>query len=284
MKLVEIDGVEYEVLSFSRNLVKILTNPWKNRLGHRGILKKIMLWSGSPLAKESMVRPGGWRAMEIIYENAEPLNRLDALSCRYNPFPMALRNRKRYVTKRIAELIQEYEQKTDHIYIVGVGAGPGTNTQEGILKSGVDKEKITAYLIDKDTDAFDYGLRAAKGRGLEGRVHYVEGDALEIKKHLPKGIRPHIVKMIGIVEYLTDAQLKEILQPVYEVLVPGGALITHSLVDAHNSGPFLRRILNWHVHTRTEEAATQLIREAGFTSMDSFTTPMKIYSVITARK
>ena len=62
MKFIEIDGVEYEVFSFCRNLLKVLLNPVKNWLAHRWILQKIMLWSGSPLAKESMERPGGWRA------------------------------------------------------------------------------------------------------------------------------------------------------------------------------------------------------------------------------
>lgn len=284
MKFVEIDGVQYEVFSFGRGLLKRLTNPWKNWLAHPGVLKQIMLWSGSPLARESMGRPGGWRAMEIIYENAEPLNLLDAISCRYNAFPMALRNRKRYVTHKIAALINEFEGKTDHIYVVGVGAGPGTNIQEGILKSAVDKDRVTAYLIDMDSDAFEYGKEAARKRGLEDRVHYVQGDAREIEKHLPTDIRPHIVKMIGIVEYFSDAQLGEMLEAIHETLTPGGVLITHSLVDYHHSIPFLKRVLDWHIHPRTYGRTARLLREAGFKSMDSFTTPMNIYTVIAARK
>jgi cyclopropane fatty-acyl-phospholipid synthase-like methyltransferase len=197
---------------------------------------------------------------------------------------MALRNRKRYVTTKIGALINEFSESNEHIHLVGVGAGPGTNTQEGILKSGIDKERVTAYLIDMDSDAFDYGREAAKKRGLQDRVHYVEGDAREIRKHLPQGIQPHICKMIGIVEYLTDEQLLEILEAIREVLVPGGAVITHSLEDYHNSGPFLHRILNWHIHTRTEQATIDILKQAGFDELESFTTPMKIYSVITARK
>ncbi|NOZ21529.1 MAG: methyltransferase domain-containing protein [Planctomycetes bacterium] len=284
MKFVKVDGVEYEVLSPWRNFVKVMTNPWKNLLGHPWVLKKIMLWSGSPLARESMERPGGWRAMEIVYENAEPKNSIDAMACRYNPFPMALRNRKRYVTKRIAELINEYKEHTDKICVVGVGAGPGTNIQEGIVLSGIDKDAVTAYLVDVDSGAFEYGKEAAKKRGLDRQVHYVEGDAREIKKHLPINIQPHIVKMIGIVEYLSDEQVRELFTAMCEALAPGGAIITHGLVDYHNSLRFLRRVLNWHIHTRTGEDTMRLLKEAGFGEMDSFTTPMNIYTIITARK
>ncbi|MEW6355665.1 MAG: class I SAM-dependent methyltransferase family protein [Planctomycetota bacterium] len=284
MKFVEIDGVKYEVLSPWRNFLKVITNPWKNLLGHPWVLKKIMLGSGSPLAQESMVRPGGWRAMEIIYENAEPKNAIDAMACRYNPFPMALRNRKRYVTKRIAELIREFKEKVEKICVVGVGAGPGTNIQEGIVKSEIDKNSVTAYLIDLDSDAFAHGREAARRRGLEGQVHYIQGDAREIKRHLPIHIQPHIVKVIGIVEYLSDEQVRELFAVMHEALATGGAIITHGLVDSHNSLPFLKRVLNWHIHCRTGEDTRRLLEEAGFTDIASFTTPMNIYTIITARK
>jgi len=282
MKFVEIDGTQYEVLSFFKNVAKVLTNPFRNFLLPKWVLRVFMKYSGSPLVEESLKRPGGWRAMEIIYENAPPVGFIDAVSLRYGPFPMALRNRRKYVTKKIAGLIKQHAENGP-VTILGVGAGPGTYVQEGIVLSGVDKSLVTVYLVDIDDDAFEYGMKKARERGLEDRVNFIKGDAREIRKYLPD-IKPQIVKMIGLMEYFTDDQVKELMKVLYEVMAPGGSLITHGLVDYHNFTPFLARMLNWHIIQRTGEQMAAMMEGCGFKNIESFETPMKIYTIVTGEK
>jgi SAM-dependent methyltransferase len=281
-KIVEQDGIQYEVFGRRQKIRHVISNPIKNYVFPAKWLRKIMVWSGSPLVQESLRRPGGWKAMEIIYKNDPPINFIDAISVRDACFPMAIRNRKKLVTKIIADLVKSYTQ-SGCVVIVGVGAGPGTNIQEGILASGVDKSKTAAYLIDMDSDAFEYGKEAAKKRGLEEVVHYIQGDAREIKKHLPN-TAPHVVKMIGILEYLNDDQVLELFRAMHAAMAPGGSIITHSLVDAHGARPFLERALNWHIYTRTPEHATQLLERAGFKETTGKPEPMGIYTILVAKK
>jgi len=284
MKFVNIDGVDYEVLSVTRNILKCLMNPLRNYILPVWLMKLIMRGSESPLMKESLRRPGGWRAMEIIYENAEPVDFIDSITVRYNPFPMGLRNRKRYVTRKIASLIREFADD-DPVVIVGLGSGPGTNVREGILLSGVPKEKIVVYLIDIDDDAFEYGRKKAEECGIGECMHFIKGDAREVRNILPD-VTPHIVKMIGIVEYLNDDELTEILKSVYEFMPPGSVLITHNLVDYHNSTPLLKRLVNWSVYERTKDRLVEILEGCGFKreKMELFEEPMKIYTIVTARK
>lgn len=282
MKVVEQDGIQFEVFSLRQKIRQILSNPFKNWLLPTSLLRKIMLSSGSPIVMESLRRPGGWKVMEIIYKNAPPVGFIDELSLRDGCFPIAIRNRKKLVTHIIGGLIKKYA-KGGKVVIVGVGAGPGTNIQEGILLSGVDKRKIVAYLIDMDSDAFEYGQEAAKQRGLAEVVNFIQGDAREIHKYLPN-IAPHIVKMIGILEYLNDDQALDIFTAMHKAMAPGGSLITHSLEDVYNTRPFLRRALNWHIYTRTPKHVTQLLECAGFKVITAKAEPMGIYTVLVAEK
>ncbi len=282
MKLVERDGIQFEVFSLRQKIRHTVTNPFKNWLMPAGLLRKIMVWSGSPIVLESLHRPGGWKAMEIIYKNAKPINIVDAVAVRDGCFPIAIRNRKRLVTKTIADLVKQYAGQ-GCVVIVGVGAGPGTNTQEGILLSGVEKQKVAAYLIDMDSEAFEYGREAAKQRGLSESVHFIQGDAREIHKHVPN-IAPHIVKMIGILEYLNDDQVAELFRILHEAMAPGGAIVTHSIEDVYNTRPFLQRVLNWHIYTRTPEHVTQILERSGFRDTFARPEPMGIYTVLVAKK
>ena len=281
-KMVEQDGIQFEVFSLRQKIRHRVANPFKNWLLPGSLIRKIMVWSGSPIVLESLHRPGGWKAMEIIYQNDPPIGFIDALSVRDACFPMAIRNRKKLVTKTIAELVRKYAPESC-VVIVGVGAGPGTNIQEGILQSGIDKHKVAAYLIDMDSDAFEYGKEAAKKRDLEENVHFIQGDAREITKHVPN-IAPHIVKMIGILEYLNDEQVLDLFRAMHGAMAPGGSIITHSLEDAYHTTPFLKRALNWHIYTRTPQHASGLLVRAGFQNIAAKAEPMGIYTVLVAQK
>ena len=276
------DGIEFQVFSLRQKIRHTFTNPFKNWILPTGLLRKVMVWSGSPIVLESLHRPGGWKAMEIIYKNATPINFIDALSVRDACFPMAIRNRKKLVTKTISGLVQKYAGASC-VVIVGVGAGPGTNIQEGILQSGIDKFKVAAYLIDMDSDAFEYGKAAAKERGLEEQVHFIQGDAREIHKHVPN-IAPHIVKMIGIIEYLNDDQVLDLFGAMLKAMAPGGSIITHSLEDVYNTRRFLKRALNWHIYMRTPAHVTELLERAGFQGVTAKAEPMGIYTIVVAQK
>ena len=280
MKHVEIDGVEYEVLpAFERMKKALVGNTIFRFLLPRSLLLRILKASGSALIEESMVRPGGWRSMEIIYENSEPRNFVDRMAVRYGAFPMAIRNRKKMVNRILHGLFDRHSRQ-EKLSIVSLGSGPGTHVIDAM--AGHDYEEIHAHCIDLDSDAFEYGEMHREEHGLTQRVCYTEGDARSIREHV--STPPHIVKMIGILEYLNDEECVEMFRVMHEVLRPGGSLITHGLVDRHGMDWFLRRAFNWHVTYRTGDHVVRLLREASFDHFEVNTEPMGIYPIVTAEK
>ncbi len=270
----------YEVPSMRQRANYLLTNPWRNFLLPVNVLQRLMTRSASPLIAEAQVRPGGWRSMEILYRNDEPVDWSDRQALRDNPVSMASRNRRRIVTDKLASLIAAHEARSP-VTMLGVGAGPGRHIQMALADSGVDPARVNAYLIDRDDDAFDYGRALAAGLGISQSIHFLKGDACRIREVLPD-VAAQIVKVVGIAEYLTDPQLVELFRALREVMVPGGSLITHGMVDPYGTGRFMRRVWNLRHRPRSAKYMKLLLESVGLTVVDCVVEPAGVYPIVTA--
>lgn len=271
-----------EEVSLSENIACRITNPYKNFLLPVSWLKQLFSISQSALLAETFQRPGGWRTMEMMYQNEEPVDWLDKQALQDNAIARASRNRLQMVTQILMDLISQ-QSTSGKVTIVGVGAGPGRHVQTSISRLNLTADRITAYLIDLDDDAFDYGCRLAEQLGIADSINFLQGDAREIHEVLPD-VKPHIVKLIGLVEYLNDRQLSELLRAMHAVMVPGGYLITHGLTDPYHGSPFLKRIFGLEHIKRTADDIKQIVESNGFRTVHQVTEPMKIYPIITAVK
>ncbi|MDP8263553.1 MAG: class I SAM-dependent methyltransferase family protein [Candidatus Ancaeobacter aquaticus] len=276
-----VDGIEYEVITPLQSIIKkIVLNPFINYILPRAWILHTIENSKCDLLKESVARPGGWRSMEISYENGQYKDFLDMVALRHSIFPMGLRNRKKLFSKVIAELIKRYAPD-GHVNILGIGAGSGANVMSGMVLS--ETENVSAFLIDLDSDAFEYGKNLCKSLGLsDGAVSFIQGDAIDVKTHIQ--VSPQIVKLIGIIEYLSDAHVESLMKVAYGALVDGGSIVTHSISDKHGVDPFARRIFNLQLRYRTVDEVCALLKKAGFSNFKVQHEPLGIYSLISAEK
>lgn len=269
-----------EAPSFLQRAAYAITNPWKNYLLPAGYLKKLIAKSQSPLIAESRVRPGGWRSMEYIYANEEPVDAIDKQALRDNPLSIGSRNRRRIVTAKLTELIAKYRSEPQ-VVLLGVGAGPGRHIQAAIKESKIPLDCVEAYLIDLDDDAFDFGMTLAKQAGIARCVNFIQGDARQINEVLPQ-VSPHIVKLVGLVEYLSDEEIVEMLKSIHHVMADGGSLITHGLIDAYKTKRFLTRVFDLTHRHRDAAHMETLLRSAGYRPVDCTLEPSGVYPIITA--
>lgn len=281
MKFVEVDGLQFEVLPTVQAMLKTVIDPLRNRLLPASMLKRMASRSQSPLIQESLVRPGGWRSMNIVYENRRPVDWMDRMAVRYNPISMATRNRRKLVTAKLTEVLKTLTGESS-IQLLGIGAGPGLHLQDAAVRAGIPPQKLRIFLIDRDSDAFEFGRQCATERGLARCVEFVQGDAREIRKNLPH-VSPNVVKIVGLLEYLNDEQAVQLLSAMREVIQPNGRLLTHGLVDRYNAGPFLARTFGLSHVQRTADDVRALLKSVGFETLNVFETPMQIYPVLLAR-
>jgi cyclopropane fatty-acyl-phospholipid synthase-like methyltransferase len=139
-----------------------------------------------------------------------------------------------------------------------------------------------ATLVDLSGDAFDYGRKLAQTSGLSDKVRFVQGDVRDVHKMLDR--RPDVVKMLGICEYIDDADLASIAQALSGQMSPGAAVVLNSLSPAHGTDRFFRRVFGLNMIYRTPGQLQDLLAKGGFGNFEAIPEPLGVYHVVIGRK
>ena len=271
---------EFERISgFKKTLKTVFVNPWINHLIPRRMLKDFLKNSKCRLLRRSFKDPGGWKSMCVAYENNRPLGLIDKIVCEMGMFPMGLRNRKRLVSGIMAGLFDSYPAH-EIVNVVEVGAGCGHNVQEAMRRCR--HKNVHAYCIDLADEAFGYGRYMARNYGHADRINFIAGDVLDIDQLIE--VKPNVVTTIGILEYLTDEQILEILRVLHGEMPEGASIVANSIYNNHGTDRFLRTILNLHIIYRTTEDVERLMEMAGFSDFSVEEEPLGVYTIITGHK
>lgn len=272
-----INQTEFERQGSLDRLVKAaVTNPLANYLPS-GLLRGLLKFGKSELAAANWVNPGGWRSMVISY-NGRPNKPADKILVAGGLMPKALRNRRRLGASILAQLIDASGQEPVHVLCLG--AGPGHIIMDAMLRA---KRKSHSTLVDINSDAFEYGRELARQSGLADRVRFVHSDIRGELEHLLAD-PPHVVKMIGICEYLTDEQIVEIGSAVSGVMPPGSAIVFNSISRAYGTDRFFRRVFGLHMNHRSPEELQRLFGAAGLGDFVTIPEPLGVYHVIVGHK
>jgi len=157
------------------------------------------------------------------------------------------------------------------------GAGPGQIILDALAQA---RREAHATLVDLSADAFEYGMSLARQRGLDSRVRYIQADVRDLPSYLDRP--PHVVKMMGILEYLTDEQILQI----------AGATPHHARFDrhrlqlavhGHGTDRFFRRVFGLHMTYRSPEHVHASWPRPGSDNSRSIRNPW-VFHVIVGRK
>lgn len=268
--------IAFETLSpVARLLKKVVINPLANNLPP-ALLKKFLRDGKSELALANWRDPGGWRSMVISY-HGRPERLWDRILVTGGTIPMALRNRRKLAAAHIARLLDESPHRPAHALCLG--AGPGHIITDAMLTARPD---CRATLVDISSDAFAYGRKLAREKGLIERVEYIRGDVREIKDQITD--RVDLVKLLGICEYLEDAQIVSIAAALAEIMPAGAALVCNSLSRTHGTEPFFKRVFGLHMIHRSPDELRRLFEPAGFGDWLIQPEPLGVYDIMVARK
>jgi len=269
-------GIEFERPGPLKRLVKaVLIDPVGN-YAPAAWLRGILRLTKSELAAANWEDPGGWRSMVMSYEG-RARQIADKILVGGGTMAMALRNRKRLAARVLARLIDDLPHNPVHVLCLG--AGPGYVITDAMVQA---RSASVATLVDLNSDAFEFGRWLARRRGVADRVRFVEGDARHVREMLEH--RPHMVKMLGICEYLTDGQIVDIARAVAEVMPPAAPMVFNSISKAHHSDRFLRRVFGLHMNHRSPEQLQELMGGAGFGDFVSLPEPLGVYHIVVGRR
>ena len=278
MRQVSVDGITLESPTWTDQAMKTLVvNPLANYLIPRKVLKWAVKKSQSGVLLHSIQEPGGWRSMRAAYEDGEPADTLDQWVRKYGSFPMGLRNRKRVVEHVLSGMLS---RTTGRVNIISIGSGMGANILEPM--SQAKNREVQAYCIDLAHDAFEHGRELCRVYGICDRVHYIHGDANNVAELVK--VRPDIVAMLGIIEYLTDEQVSGILKAMHRVMEVGGSVLVNATRNTSGTDRFLRTMFGLNLYYRGEERVRRLLERGGFDVVQVRHEPVGIYTILLAEK
>ncbi len=268
--------VGFETFSpLKRAFKRAIVNPLANYLP-AGLTKAILRFGKSELAAANWADPGGWRSMVISY-NGRCEQIADKILVKAGTVPTALRNRKRLAAHLLAELIDSDGSESTHVLCLG--AGPGQIITEAMSQA---KTVAHATLVDLNSDSFDFGRQMADERGLSERVRFIQADVRDLHEYLHDP--PHVVKMMGICEYLDDEQIVTIARAAADVMPDGSPIVFNSISKSHGTDRFFRRVFGLHMNHRSGGELAGLMRQAGFGNFLAYREPLGVYHVIIGRK
>jgi hypothetical protein len=272
--------LSFETIPFSKRFIrKWFVYPLLNYVVPKSMVMAYLSKSKSAFLKELLRGPGSWRTMMLSYEREMPTDAMDRWIYEHGSFPVGLRNRKKMVVHLLAQLIEEHLLDGE-VDIVTVGAGTGIHTIEGMAR--VSSEKVRAHLFDLDDQAFEIGEAIGHKHGVGHRVKFIKADVAHLPQYV--AVKPQILEMIGIAEYLSDEQLVRLFSQLRSLTSDNSCVIMSTLVPSHGLDNFFKRALGFHLYYRNTQQMLALLAQCGFDHFSVAYEPTHLYSIVIGRK
>lgn len=241
----------------------------------------------SDLAREGMENSGSYRFADHIYRN-QPSGRgwfgrwldeklLDMAAVR------SFRNRFLASRNELCGFLSTRSINNQPLDVLSVPCGIPRELMEGArlfrARSGGSLERVTFHGLDLDADLLRLATEFTRQNGLNNFVAH-HGDALE-RQNYPAAA--DFITCTGLAEFLEDEQLERLYSIHYEVLRPGGFLITSGMRRLWIS-EYLLRLAELRTHYRTAPQLEAILRRLPFHEVRTRVDEMGIQTILTASK
>lgn len=236
-----------------------------------------------------------WRALDLIYNYFEKYQYFHPI---YYPNGLywyervivdfwmgmmnvqAVRNRRKYVAEKLSHLIKKVDETSDEVRIFSIASGSAQAVFEAIQQSGVLNVKVK--LLDLDETAIQYSQKLAGEMGINSSVTTICGNTANVEKII-KEFNPHIVEMIGFLDYRPDDRAVKLFQKIYRSMAVGSYFITANICP-NVEMRFLEWVINWKMIYRSREMLEKILEDGGFCDRNVVTEPQRIHTIAIAQK
>jgi 2-polyprenyl-3-methyl-5-hydroxy-6-metoxy-1,4-benzoquinol methylase len=237
----------------------------------------------SPICRKVKENATSWKALDIIY-NYHP-GKDKSLSGRITDFwnglkiIKAVRNRLLLVKRILRERIEEFAKDEKEIRLLSIASGAAQGIIE-IMKEFKQKGIIIqAIFLDRDSTAIIHSKILATQAEVINQITFENTSTKELTNIVGE-FKPHIVEVIGLLEYRPYEQAINLLKRIHDLLNPEGLVIT-SNISPNPEQFFSYWVANWPMVYRTTEQLSDIIIKAGFTPEQCkiIREPLKIHNV-----
>jgi len=298
LEIVDQDVSNYETMrwlySLSLPLMWILTI-WvmlkKKVLGIIGVKPKInTFWFDGLSIPCRKIKEGAtsWHALDIIYNY--PFDNGNSIRGKVSDYwlrminAQAVRNRLQLVTQELTKAIREIAQKEKEVRLLSIASGSAQAVIEVMIRAKKEGLKVKTTLLDIDPTAINHSKKMAAEYGLESQITFITGSTYRLGRAV-NGERPHIIEMVGLLDYRPDEKAVLLIKKIYELLLPDGRFLTANTCPNLEQS-FMKWIIDWSMIYRRPEQLKRLITEAGFDSQETkiVCEPLNLHAVAICHK
>lgn len=201
-----------------------------------------------------------WRALDIIYnfqfgcENKLSDFWLGIMNAQ------AVRNRLKLVKRELKDAIKEISKNSEQIRLLSLACGSAQAVIE--VMAELKELDIRATLVDLDLTAIAYATRLAEKYEVKDKIVFVVGSISNLERSA-NGTRPHIIEMVGFLDYRSKDKAVHLVHRISNILVPGGIFLTANMCP-NPEQHFLKWVINWSIIYRKPRELAEIITEGGF--------------------
>lgn len=256
-----------------------------------GLRKKsqALLFDGlSPVARKVKQGATTWRALDIIYNYSPQKSSTipNIITNFWNNImnARALRNRLKLTKQKLRETLERFALQEKEVRLLSIACGSAQGVIE-VIKEFKEKDIIVrVLLIDLDPTAIEYGKKLAKKAGVITQITFINKSVRVLEEAVGK-FNPHVVEMVGFLEYRRKEKAVLLLNKIYRLLVPDGVLLTSHLAPNPETA-FVKWVVGWPVTYRSASQFGEIIIKAEFDpdNCKIIYEPLRIHGVAICRK
>ena len=221
--------------------------------------------------------PGDHKMLDLIYDN-KPVSKNIGVYFDNNflrsPYAVAIRMRSSYIQKSLEKFINQAE--TSCLHILSIACGSCREIAEALPNLDA-KKSVVFTCCDWDEDALKFSQNRFSGDIPKNvQFEFINKDIRDTAKNntcVQVYGKQDLIYSVGLMDYLSDGMLKEVLQALYNLLREGGKLIlTHKNKDKTFSPIPPDWFCDWKLISRGKDEILKLFYDCG---LSKFLLPVK---------
>lgn len=222
-----------------------------------------------------------WRALDIIYNYEFGSSSIvdDFWIGMMNA--QAVRNRLKLAKQELKKAIMKFADHKE-VRIISLACGSAEAVIQIMAEFKTKGITVRTVLIDIDQTALDYAKHLAIQHGVSDQIQIFCTSAAQIVK-LSRDFRPHIVEMLGLLDYIPHDKAIRLVSKIRESLEPKGMFLTCNIAP-NPERHFLKWVINWPMIYRTADDLMEIATKSEFSKYRLIYEPLKTHGLLIAQK
>jgi ubiquinone/menaquinone biosynthesis C-methylase UbiE len=193
----------------------------------------------------------------------------------------AVANRLKIVIRILSEAFDEFVKEPE-IRLLSIASGSAQAIVEAIKKC--KQINVRVVLLDSDPSAIDQAKKIVNDAKIDPNFNFV-CDKTTVLEAVCADFRPHIIEMVGFLDYRPKKQAIKLIKRVMDCLSEQGVFITCN-INKNLEKPLLDWVLLWPMFYRNQNEFSELLVNGGFSpgKIHLIYEPFRIHGIAICRK